>query len=114
LNDIRRRALAREVEGFRRSSQTPTASEVAMTRKHFVALAWELRMEYPQPMPSGTGGDLASDYYAGRVVGWEQAVRATIRACADSNPGFDRDRFVRACGWQRRPDGSMYPMAAPR
>ena len=84
-----------------------------MHRKQFVALAWELRVEYPQPV-LGSNSDLGSDFYAGRVVGWEQAVRAVIRACADANPMFDRERFVRACGWQRRPDGSMYPMPAPR
>jgi hypothetical protein len=84
-----------------------------MTRKHFTSLAWELRQRFPEPVKA-TDGDLGSDFYAGRVRGWESAVLAVSRACADSNPAFDYDRFAMAAGLIRRPDGSMFPMAAPR
>jgi hypothetical protein len=85
-----------------------------MTRKHFTAIAWELRQAYPQPMVSGTAGDLASDFYAGRVRGWEDTVSHVASACAESNGAFDRGRFLVAAGYVRRADGSMFPMAAPR
>jgi hypothetical protein len=84
-----------------------------MTRKNFTALAWELRQRYPEPVRAHDG-DLGSDFYAGRVRGWESAVLAVSRACADASPRFEHDRFAMAAGLIRRPDGSMYPMAAPR
>lgn len=84
-----------------------------MTRKHFTALAWELRQSYPEPVQS-RDGNLASDFYAGRVRGWESAVLAVSAACRAGNPGFSHDRFAMAAGLIRRPDGSMFPMTAPR
>lgn len=85
-----------------------------MTRKHFAALAWELRQAYPLPAGPIRDADLASDFYAGRVRGWESSVLAVSRACREANAGFDYDRFAMAAGLIRRPDGSMFPMAAPR
>jgi hypothetical protein len=84
-----------------------------VTRKHFAALAWELRQAYPTPGAT-MATDLGSDWYAGQVRQWERDTLAIERVCAASNGGFDSDRFGIASGRIRRPDGSMYPMAAPR
>ena len=84
-----------------------------MTRQHFTSIAWELRQAYPQPGRTSTS-DVGSDWYAGRISGWEDAVLAVTDACAEANGRFDRGRFLVAAGYTRRPDGSMFPMAAPR
>ncbi len=55
-----------------------------MTRKHFEALAHELKIQKPET-------DL------GRAQ-WEYDCRAVANACAASNGRFDRGRFLRACG----------------
>lgn len=82
-----------------------------MTRRHFERLAWELRQSHPWERP---GIDLAADLTHAKEVQWETDVRNIANACAESNPAFDRGRFYRAAGLDRRPDGSMFPMAAPR
>ncbi len=84
-----------------------------MSKRHFIALAWELRQSYPEP-GSLPATDLGSDWYAGRVRQWEHDVLAIESACAQSNSGFQYDRFGMAAGLIRRPDGSMFPMAAPK
>jgi hypothetical protein len=84
-----------------------------MTARHFRSLAWELRQSYPTPGAT-EATDLGSDWYAGQVRQWERDALAIERVCAESNGRFDSDRFGIACGRIRRPDGSMYPMSAPR
>jgi hypothetical protein len=80
-----------------------------MTSQDFQALAAELRAVYPEP--GGTHAtDLGSDWYAGKVRGWENAVLAIARACSAANPRWQSPRFFAASGLQRRPDGSMYPV----
>ena len=84
-----------------------------MTRMHFQSVAWALRQSFPEP---GTlsSADLGSDYYSGRMNAWETSVLVMADVCAEYNGRFDRGRFLVAAGYTRRPDGSMYPMAAPR
>jgi hypothetical protein len=81
-----------------------------MTRKHFTSIAWELRRSHPWERDH----DLADDFTAGAERQWEESVRAMARVCAEFNGRFDRERFFMAAGLTRRPDGSMFPMAAPR
>jgi len=83
-----------------------------MTRRHFLAIAWELRQAYPTPGAT-LATDLGSDWYAGQVRQWERDALAMERACHAFNAGFDSDRFGVASGRIRRPDGSMFPMQAP-
>jgi len=85
-----------------------------MTRKHFVDLAFELRHVRPQPGPPGSETDLASDWHAGRVLGWENAVLAVAHSCAEFNSAFSSDRFLAAAGYHVKPDGSLYPPVVPR
>ena len=87
-----------------------------MSRKHFTALAWELRQASPRILreQGRLMLDPASDLYWAHENAWSIAVRAAADACAASNASFDRGRFYRACGLEVRPDGSMFPMAAPR
>jgi len=82
-----------------------------MTRKHFARLAWELRQSHPWERP---GIDLGADETHAKEVQWERDVHGIADACAESNGRFDRGRFYMAAGLTRRPDGSMFPMAAPR
>ncbi len=84
-----------------------------MTRKHFEALAWELRQSYPTPGAT-IATDLGSDWYAGQVRQWERDALAIERVCREFNGSFDSDRFGIASGRIRRPDGSQYPATAPR
>ena len=58
-----------------------------MTRKHFTALAEALKRERPN-------GCVASS------VQWIAEVRAIADVCRSFNPGFDRERFYAACGFQ--------------
>jgi hypothetical protein len=63
-----------------------------MTRRHFIALAAALRAARPFP-----DGDTPAVLLA-ELRGWRHAVEATATACAESNPNFDRSRFLRAAG----------------
>jgi hypothetical protein len=54
-----------------------------MTRKHFNALAANLRHAKPANPD--------------QFLGWQAAVYAVCDACKAANPGFDRDRFMLAC-----------------
>lgn len=55
-----------------------------MTRKHFTAIAKALATTRPS-------GD------AKRVAQWLRDVEAMANTCAETNPRFDRVRFVDAC-----------------
>jgi hypothetical protein len=58
-----------------------------MTKKHFQQLAEALSVERP-----GIHWD------ANKKVQWELDVKAIVRACRSSNPRFDAQRFITACG----------------
>lgn len=81
-----------------------------MTRQHFERIAWALRQCHPWLLGYVPGSDEA--FYRERE--WETTVSVMAYELASTNPRFDADRFEQACGLQRRPDGSMYPMTPPR
>lgn len=58
-----------------------------MTRMHFNALANALASERP--------GD---NWDANKRVQWNQDVKAIASVCNQFNNGFDRSRFIDACG----------------
>jgi len=67
----------------------PTGREIiAMTSKHFRALAAELA----DARPDAPAGSPARAH-------WERDTLAIADACYASNGRFDRGRFLRACGW---------------
>ena len=82
-----------------------------MTRKHFTTIAWQLRQSALRILDETT---LESDARCFRQRQWDLDALAMADACAASNGRFDRGRFLVAAGYTHRPDGSMYPMAAPR
>jgi post-segregation antitoxin (ccd killing protein) len=60
-----------------------------MSRKHFEALAAEIRAEYTAAVNAGNlEGRASIAALAGRIA----------RVCADSNPNFSDARFIKACG----------------
>jgi hypothetical protein len=65
-----------------------------MSRRHFEALAWELR----QARQELDAHDLAGDAHFWSTTEWERCVFALANACAASNGAFDRDRFLIAAG----------------
>ncbi len=60
-----------------------------MTRKHFVALANKIAGQYPVC-------DSVAEFQF-KVDQWERTLRAVADSCAESNPRFDRERFIAAC-----------------
>jgi hypothetical protein len=61
-----------------------------VTREHFEAIAAAIALVRPDkvcPNPSN-----------GMFISWNDCVVQLARVCADSNPRFDRDRFLKACG----------------
>lgn len=60
-----------------------------MTRKHFEAIARTMREEIETYRESG-------DAYAVKVA--THTARSLAYLCAESNPRFNRDRFLTACG----------------
>ena len=58
-----------------------------MTRKHFKAIAEAFK--YGRPAPH---------WDANKRTQWSMDVRAMADVCRTFNSGFDRDRFIEACG----------------
>lgn len=70
--------------------------KAAMTRAHFENIARamaEVRPSIPTGMENTLG--FASDQ-------WERDCKAMARVCAASNPAFDRQKFLLACGLDPR------------
>lgn len=63
-----------------------------MTRKHFQALADGLALTRPEQGP-----DESDAIFTVRFTQWVDDLHAVARACAASNPRFDRERFTLAC-----------------
>jgi hypothetical protein len=63
-----------------------------MTKKHFIALAQQLKAVKPH--------DEASMSYA--LDAWYEACNAVATACKRHNPAFNWTRFMDACGVQPR------------
>ncbi|MEA2518782.1 MAG: hypothetical protein QOF49_862 [Chloroflexota bacterium] len=82
-----------------------------MTRKHFTTIAWTLRQSALRILDETT---IESDARSYRQRQWDLDVIAMADACSQHNGAFDRGRFMVAAGYTHRPDGSMFPMAAPR
>jgi hypothetical protein len=82
-----------------------------MTRRHFTALAWQLRQGALRILEETTPESDAR-YYRQRQ--WDLDALAVADVCAESNGAFDRARFLVAAGYTHRPDGSLFPMVAPR
>ena len=70
------------------------AAKFSMTRAHFEQIAARLRMLRPVE-PDGDN----SSRETGAYEQWNDTVRAFISMCQASNPGFDRERFEKACGY---------------
>ena len=64
----------------------------SMTRKHFEALAAELKRVGPDYWIDDTSRDQETVHMA--------AVQAVADVCARFNPNFDRARFLAECGVQ--------------
>ena len=62
-----------------------------MTKKHFKALAGELKYRKPCKIAKPRG-------YSARLEAWESVVEGVAGVCATFNPRFDRGRFLTACG----------------
>jgi hypothetical protein len=68
-------------------------TEVIMSKKHFIALAVELRDSRP----------FEEDDEDERIVWirrmqWNHDVKGVARACRVSHVNFDYDKFIKACG----------------
>ena len=61
-----------------------TGKSVSLQHRHFAFIAAVLAET--KPIDSGS------------FIQWEQTVAAFAKACSRTNPNFDLDRFVRACG----------------
>jgi hypothetical protein len=67
-----------------------------MTRKHFEALAAEIRAEYTC---ARTYDNFPAAEAIARLAGRIARLAGRIaRVCADSNPNFSDARFIKACG----------------
>lgn len=84
-----------------------------MTRQHFEAIAWALRQQLLDIRAMSVDVE-TTDESASRARQWEADAIAMANVCAEFNGGFRRSKFYEACGLYIRPDGSLYPMAAPR
>jgi hypothetical protein len=72
---------------------------LSMTRMHFEAIADTLRRLKPD---RETSADLAKNRmaYARARNDWDRTIHAFADMCARSNGGFDRARFLKACGME--------------
>ena len=67
-----------------------------MTKKHFIALARELRAT--MPTFAGDKDNIDYLYYGFQMQQWRDCVLAVARACKEFNPAFNIRTFVEACG----------------
>lgn len=72
-----------------------------MTRKNFNAIAAAINQVATsarelRDMPNQSKGSAAQG--AARFFGIQYAAEAIANVCAESNPRFDRNRFLTACG----------------
>ena len=66
-----------------------------MTRKHFEALAAALANIRPKPERESMWGPPVKGLGEGRNA-WQNSVDLIANVCAESNPRFDRDKFLAA------------------
>jgi hypothetical protein len=71
--------------------QHEITQEGDMTKKHFKALATELKYRKPCRIVQPRGYDT-------RLDTWRSAVDGVANVCASFNGRFDRGRFLTACG----------------
>ena len=64
-----------------------------MTRKHFEAIAHELRLTKPSFVLNDKEQKYGAEYRQ-----WRKDVDAIASVCRQLNSRFDRDRFLLACG----------------
>ena len=74
-------------------------------RRHYQAIAAEMREA--RRMIDQTH-DIGSDTNFWKVQLWEDMVCDLAGMFGRDNPGFQIERWYRATGYQRRPDGAMY------
>lgn len=83
-----------------------------MTRKHFIAIAYAMRVQKPQPFTGYTGNpttDAIQEAIAyGEMTQWERCVMALVPALKSANSNFRESLFLVACGYTLRTDGAMY------
>jgi hypothetical protein len=68
-----------------------------MSRKHFQAIAEELRRQRPH-LPFGYAA--SPDWERGAYDEWATVVIGMADVLRSFNPGFKRDRFYAACGFE--------------
>lgn len=71
-----------------------------MTKKHFKALAEELRGVRPE-------GEFSPQRQREFLV-WSRCIHAVEDVCREVNPRFDRERFRTACGYYENNDTLKY------
>lgn len=72
-----------------------------MTRKHYVALAAELRRQDPRPNAEHFDYPTANAWERGAYDEWSTIVIGIADVLAADNPRFDRQRFYAAAGMVR-------------
>ena len=65
-----------------------------MTKKHFQRLAYELMSARPNVGAVRSNGQPVTE---AEYRAWIDCVHAVAKACAQSNPAFDSERFTLAC-----------------
>lgn len=68
-----------------------------MTKKGFNKLAVALASVRPSLENPGIQPQTAKRTYVSSMHAWARSVAAVADVCAESNPRFDRDRFISAC-----------------
>ena len=74
-------------------SRTSTMENLKMQRRHFQLIAEVLKDSRPEAFPESPVGLDAH-------VQWGRTVEGMAIALASTNPGFDRARFLKACGME--------------
>ena len=65
-----------------------------MSKKHFIALAAALKACQTTIIRESDGGEFPVE----AMRGWRTTVQDVANICAQTNPRFDRARFLKACG----------------
>lgn len=72
---------------------------MALTKKHFIAIAREISSERDNALSIIAEGPVTEAEQRGRLAALENMAHSMCALFRAENPAFDQERFLKACGF---------------